>query len=156
MTQLSPHFALEELLRTEHRNIDNTPSDPKIVSYLTTLANNFLEPVRDHFGPLFVSSGYRCPALNSAIGGVADSAHIYGCAADLIPIEPGITPTDMVIWIAQQSGLQFDQVIDEGTYTARWCHLGMLRPDHEPAPRLQALLFRNGVYTPFQPSQSNS
>lgn len=145
---LSRHFTLRELLITEHRDIDNTPP-AAIVDRLRWLCNDFLEALRGRFGPLRVTSGYRCAALNTTIGGAPDSAHTYGCAADLQALD-GWTPEDMARWVALSSGLPFDQVIDEGNATAAWLHLGALRPYHEPAPRRQALRFRSGSYSQLQ------
>src|SRR5262245_51571949 len=84
-TQLTSHFTLEEYLHSdtaEAEGIDNTP-DFEIVSRLTTLAL-VMEKVRALFGglPIYISSGYRCPELNEAVGGAAESAHKYGCAND--------------------------------------------------------------------------
>ena len=147
MNYLSPHFSLGELTITEHRTIDNRPTQ-EIEGRLAVLALEFLEPLRDKFGPLRVTSGYRCRDLNLAIGGAIDSAHMYGCAADLQSME-GHTPTEMVQWVMLVSDLPFDQVIDEGNSVASWLHIGMLRPGHEPGPRRQALRYCNGVYTPL-------
>lgn len=145
---LSRHFTLRELLVTEHREIENTPPSA-VVDRLRRLCDDFLEPLRGRFGPLRVTSGYRCAALNQAIGGAKESAHLYGCAADLQSID-GWGPSDMARWVALESGLPFDQVIDEGNATAEWLHLGALRPCHEPVPRRQVLRFRSGVYSPLE------
>lgn len=143
---VSPHFKLSELTTTNHHEIDNTP-EPESMFHLVKLANTVLEPIRAKFGPLRVTSGYRSPALNAAIPGSAkDSAHCYGCAADLQSID-GHSPTDMARWVAFESGLDFDQVIDEERAGCKWLHIGMLRPGHEDHPRHQALVMRDGHYT---------
>jgi len=148
MQMLSPHFTLAECRHTAHANIDNTPDAVALAHLpLTAMA---AEPFRAQFGPLFVSSGYRCPRLNAAIGGVHDSAHIYGCALDLVPLTPGVTVTQMVAW-GVANGLIFDQLIDEGAGEVAWMHLGICRPGFELTPRLEALVYRNGVYSQFNP-----
>jgi zinc D-Ala-D-Ala carboxypeptidase len=144
---LSPNFSIAELCRTAHSNIDNTPS-AETVGRLTILCNKILEPIRAQFGPLFVTSGYRCPELNAVVGGARDSAHLAGCAADVVPIYHGHTITDMVRWLGL-SDLKFDQAIDEGEAALAWLHVAMVRPGFEPYPRRQCLAYRNGVYIPF-------
>lgn len=147
---LSPHFKLKELVFTTHRNIDNTPT-PEVLVQLVHLCASFLEPLRAKFGPLNIHSGYRSPALNAAVGGVATSAHSFGCAADFLPADSSITTHQIVLWLRDESGLPFDQVIDEwGSATSNWVHCGQLRPGHEAAPRKQALLFKGGVYSVFK------
>lgn len=89
--QLSPHFRLSEFLKSSTasaRGIDNTPSI-EVVSNLHQLCIHVLEPLRAYFNtPIVVSSGYRSPALNKAVGGSATSQHMTGEAADLrIPSE---------------------------------------------------------------------
>lgn len=140
--RLSPHFTLGELLNTSHREIDNTP-EPEIIERLRRLCVEFLEPCRERFGPIYVSSGFRCEKLNKSIGGAKSSAHLYGCAADFVAMAPAVTTTKLVRWIAHESGLPFDQVIDEHTRTSSWVHLGMLRPDHEEESRGEALTMQS-------------
>jgi hypothetical protein len=142
--QLSPHFALRELVTTAHRYIDNTPT-PEIIERLRVLCVEFLEPIRAVYGPLWVTSGFRCLELNTAIGGSETSAHVYGCAVDFVPVF-GQSTTDIVRWLVAV-GLPFDQVIDEHSSTSNWVHLGMAKPGR--APRRQALTMRNGIYTAF-------
>ena len=145
---LSPHFTVGELCRTAHAGIDNTPNQDAVY-HLTSLCQLVLEPLRAKFGPLWVSSGYRCPALNKAIGGVHDSAHVFGFAADVVPASPDITIASMVRWL-RESPIEFDQAIDESTGPgSAWCHVGLLRPGFEPKPRRECLVFRGGIYTPF-------
>ncbi len=117
-----------------------------IVDRLTYLCVQFLEPIRARFGPIRVNSGYRSPGVNAAVGGAPTSAHQFGCAADIDAINPAIQPRDIVSWIVKESGLDYDQVIEEYTSTASWTHIGMLRPGYELVPRKQALLFKGGKY----------
>jgi hypothetical protein len=145
---LSPHFQLKELVVTSHREVDNRPT-PEVLERLKTLCTDFLEPIRKQFGPLIISSGYRCPDLNAKIGGAKDSAHMYGCAADFVPFNKQYTTRDVVMWV-KNSTLEFDQVIDEyAGKTSNWIHIGMLRPNKNPKPRKEALLFKDGKYTVF-------
>ena len=144
--RLSPNFTLAEMVRTSHRNVENTPGSDAVLR-LEQLCVEFLEPCRSVFGPLWITSGYRSPELNAAIGGSATSAHVHGCAADFVPIHAGVLTVDIVGWIAYGSGLEFDQAIDEYSRTANWIHLGMAKPGRQP--RKQALTMDGGQYKPF-------
>lgn len=83
---LSEHFTLEEMVRSataRANHIENVPSQAE-KEWLQYLCINVLEPLRKHMGrPISVSSGYRCPKLNTLVGGVAKSQHQYGQAADI-------------------------------------------------------------------------
>ena len=142
--QLSDHFTLREMIRTSVRGIDNMPP-PECMYTLTQLCNWVLEPIRTRFGALRVNSGYRCAELNTRIGGAKDSAHLYGCAADIEPIED-VQLSDIMRWLAH-SGVIFDQVIEEHAASSDWLHIGTLRPGHEPMPRGQMLVMRDGAYS---------
>jgi len=144
---LSPHFAIEELTRTGHSGISNTP-DAETINRLTVLAITALEPIRARFGSIRVTSGFRTRELNEAIGGAKDSAHLYGCAADIQAIN-GATPTEIVAWVVRESNIVYDQVIDERAGNSAWVHIGLLRPNHESRPRREALVMRNGKYRRF-------
>lgn len=83
--QLSPHFKLVEFTRSataQARHIDNTPNEEQIKN-LKFLCDNVLEPLREQFGPIIIGSGFRCPALNTAVGGVKNSQHTIGEACDI-------------------------------------------------------------------------
>ena len=83
--QLSPHFKLEEFTRSataQARHIDNTPNEEQIKN-LKFLCDNVLEPLRLQFGPIIIGSGFRCLALNTAVGGVKNSQHKTGEACDI-------------------------------------------------------------------------
>jgi uncharacterized protein YcbK (DUF882 family) len=84
--EASTHFTIRELTKSataSRLGIDNTPP-PEAIERMTTLINEVLEPARTQFGaPIYVNSGYRCTALNKAVGGAKRSYHLYGRAADL-------------------------------------------------------------------------
>ncbi|WP_426074856.1 D-Ala-D-Ala carboxypeptidase family metallohydrolase [Janthinobacterium sp. DSP2-3-3] len=128
--QLSKNFSLAELVASQvatRKGIDNTPA-PAIVANLTRLAV-LLEQVRALVGaPIAISSGYRSPALNKAVGGAGNSAHVQGLAADISTAK--LTPKALALLI-RQSDIAFDQLIYEGT----WVHIGL----STGAPRRQVL-----------------
>ncbi|MCC8037005.1 MAG: D-Ala-D-Ala carboxypeptidase family metallohydrolase [Bacteroidales bacterium] len=80
------YFTIKELTRSataDRLGIDNTP-DATQVENLTRLVERVLDPAREAYGgPIRVNSGYRCPQLNSAVGGAKRSYHLQGRAADL-------------------------------------------------------------------------
>jgi zinc D-Ala-D-Ala carboxypeptidase len=134
--RLSENFSLEELTASEtaaRKGIDNTPSE-EVINNLKRLAAA-LQEVRAllNHRAILVSSGYRSPELNQAVGGSATSDHCKGLAADFICPSYG-TPNDIVRAIAA-SGLSFKQVIREFD---RWVHLSI--PEEGQEPRKQALI----------------
>jgi len=130
---LSPHFTLEELTITEHRELDNTPDDAELAN-LKRLAE-FLEKVKNVLGgkPVMVNSAFRSKAVNDAVGSKDTSQHRVGCAADLRV--PGMTP-DEVVKAVIASGIGYDQVIREFD---RWTHISIPNKLFD-SPRKQALI----------------
>jgi len=118
--KLTEHFKLAEFTDSPtalRKGISNLPNDTAIGN-IQRVADT-LEMVRALFGkPLVISSGYRSSALNAAVGGSRNSAHLTGLAADFIV--PGLTPSATAKAIAA-SGIEFDQLIYEGT----WVHIGL-------------------------------
>jgi hypothetical protein len=130
---LSPHFTLDELTHTDHRELDNTPNQDEI-SNLQRLAN-FLEEVKTVLGgkPIMVNSAFRSKAVNDAVGSKDTSQHRIGCAADIRV--PSMTP-DQVVRAVIVSNIGYDQVIREFD---RWTHISI--PNQEGGtPRKQALI----------------
>ena len=128
---LTPHFTLEELTITDHRELENTPNETEL-SNLKRLAE-FLETVKTVLGgkPIMVNSAFRSKAVNDAVGSKDTSQHRIGCAADIRV--PGLTPDEVVKAIIA-SGIGYDQVIREFD---RWTHISI---PNAGAPRKQALI----------------
>lgn len=124
---LSPNFQLEELVFSQtaaRLNLDNTPS-PATIANLTRVAE-YLEFVRHELGnrPLLISSGYRSPAVNAAVGGANNSAHLLGLAVDFTCPRFG-PPLEVAKRLATITGTwRADQIIFE---FGRWVHLGLAR-----------------------------
>ena len=124
--KLSKHFTLYEFTKSQSAlrlGIDNTPP-PVAVDNLTQLVVNVLQPLREHYGvPLRISSGYRSPALNKAIGGARNSDHMTGCAADIEVV--GIPNPTLAAYI--RDTLPFTQLILEfytpGIPNSGWVHV---------------------------------
>ena len=85
-TKLSQNFSLEEMIASstaKSKRIDNTPT-PEVIKNLEKLCNEVLQPIRNKYGrAITITSGYRCQALNKAVGGVTTSQHLLGQAADI-------------------------------------------------------------------------
>jgi len=133
MTMLTKNFTLEELTHTDHRELDNTPSEYEKAN-LMRLAE-FLEQVKETLGgkPIMVNSAYRSEAVNTAVGSKNTSQHRLGCAADIRV--PGMTPDEVVKAIIA-SDLKYDQIIREFD---RWTHISVPNSPNDQ-PRLQRLI----------------
>ena len=141
-TWLSPHFALEELIATEHRQFDNQPP-PEVRAAPVDTASR-MEAVRHALGDrvISISSGYRCPALNAAVGSTPGSAHLTGHAVDFQCLSLG-APLEVARVIAR-AGLAYDQLIHE---FGRWVHISF-----DPRLRGQTLTIdRQGVRAGLSP-----
>ena len=119
---LSEHFNLNEFTASEtatRKGIDNTP--PAVVTEKLRMLAATLEQVRSLLGnnSIRISSGFRCLALNRAIGSGDLSAHVLGYAVDFTCPKFG-TPKEVANKIAE-SPIKFDQLIYEGT----WIHLSV-------------------------------
>ena len=81
--RLSKNFTLEEMVATSHRKLQDTPA-LEVVQNLQKLCVLVLQPLRDSLGaPVYINSGYRSKRLNARVGGVANSRHLQGKAADI-------------------------------------------------------------------------
>ena len=81
--RLSKNFTLEEMVATSHRRLQDTPA-LEVVQNLQKLCVLVLQPLRDTIGaPVYINSGYRSKRLNARVGGVLNSRHLQGKAADI-------------------------------------------------------------------------
>lgn len=116
------HFTIKELTASataQRLNIDNTPT-AEAVANLQQLVANVLDPLRETYGrPIYVNSGYRCPALNRAVGGVPSSQHLTGEAADITA--GNNRENRRLLGLIKKMKLPVDQVIDEQDCT--WLHV---------------------------------
>lgn len=116
------HFTIKELTASataQRLDIDNTPT-AEAVANLQQLVANVLDPLRETYGrPIYVNSGYRCPALNRAVGGVPSSQHLTGEAADITA--GNNRENRRLLELIKKMKLPVDQVIDEQDCT--WLHV---------------------------------
>lgn len=127
------YFSFSEFERSEtasRQGIDNTiPASLK--GNIEALVDNILDPLREAWGrPIIVTSGYRSPALNKAVGGVATSQHQQGQAADITAGNPA--DNRRLFQLVQTLRLPFDQMIDESDFS--WLHIS-----YSPRHRRQTL-----------------
>lgn len=142
--QLSPHLSLAEMVRSstaKRRGIRNLPTPEALVN-MKILAEKIFEPVRQHFGvPIYVTSGYRCKALNDAIGGSPTSQHMQGEAMDIDMDGTTNGVTNAMIFNYIRNNLEFDQLIWEfgNSSNPDWVHVSY---ESKGVQRKQVLLAR--------------
>jgi len=152
--RLSANFTLNEMVRSNTataKGINNKPSIQHIVN-ATAHAALILQPLRIRVGkPVMITSWYRCPELNAAVGGSKTSTHMTGAATDIRIA--GMTP-EQIIDVAKELNLPTDQIINEGFYRGQewisWTHIASPK-DLTLAPRGEVLMARgdrtNPTYT---------
>lgn len=126
--KLSKNLSLAECTKSttaKRLGIDNTPDDEWVIENLRALAEHVFQPLRDAFGcPIYVSSGYRGPELNRAIGGSTRSQHMEGRALDLdADVFGGCTNSQIFDWIREN--VEFDQMVWEfgDSSNPDWVHV---------------------------------
>ncbi len=163
------YFTIQELTASAtalREGIDNRP--PKCAYHLLhVLVDQLLDPIREAWGePIVVSSGYRCKQLNELVGGVKNSHHILGCAADIIAGNRADHRRlfKLIVKMQQEGRIEFTQLIWDGAKGAplattedlsslrsaaygsdgRWIHIsyvpGNLKCQVIPAPQGEPLL----------------
>lgn len=146
--QLTPHFTLEELSRSEtaaRHGVNNT-IPASLLSNAKKVANN-LEIIRAHENaPITVFSCYRGPKVNALVGGSETSAHMQALAADCKVIGKSVKAT---CELAARVIPDFDQIIYEFGESG-WCHIGFAAPGKKPRKQLLTAVKVNGktVYKP--------
>lgn len=143
--KLSKNFTLQEFTKSQtalRMGIDNTPEGEHLEA-AKVLFEKVVQPIREHFGPTVLNSGYRGPKLNEAVGGSAKSQHCKGQAVDLEV--PGVANADIAQWIVDN--LDFDQVILEfytpGIPDSGWVHVSY-NPDAEQRKSILTAMKEDG------------
>ena len=115
------YFTIKEMTKSstaKANGIDNTPSEEGVLK-LQKLIEAVLDPLREWWGgPIKVNSGYRCEALNEAVGGSDTSQHRLGEAAD---ITVGTKKGNKKLFEYIKDNLPFDQLINESNFS--WVHV---------------------------------
>jgi len=136
--KLSQHFTLGELCKTSVRTADgNIPSHAaienlkRLCGWLEMLRSEWNKRYGDGDDPIIINSGYRSPQVNKAVGGVATSNHLTGCAVDIrvLGMEQLLRYAVILLDISDESQEDFDELLMErnakGTY---WLHFAV-RPE---------------------------
>ena len=143
------YFTISELIKSDTavaRKIWNGANREQ-EDNLMALVDAVLDPLRIFYGlPIHISSGFRCPILNRAVGGVANSQHLRGEAAD---IDVGnVAANRKLAKMIVDMKLPFDQLIDESNYA--WVHVSHKK---NGGNRGQILRMRGGKYTIIKAEQ---
>jgi zinc D-Ala-D-Ala carboxypeptidase len=153
MTSISKHITLAEAIKSQtavRKGIDNTPTEEHLVN-MKHIAENVFEPIREYFKvPIGISSFYRGPKLNKAIGGSKTSQHVNGEAMDIDADIFGKI-TNMQIFNYIKDNLLFDQLIFEfGTKdNPDWVHVSLKRNGPNRKQILRAV--KQGTKTVYIP-----
>ena len=144
--RLSEHFTLAELCKTSVKTADgNIPSHVHIENLKRVCG--WLEMLRDEYNrrygegndPIIINSGYRSPQVNKAVGGVATSNHLTGCAVDIrvADMKQLLRYAVILLDISDDSGEPFDELLIErnsqGTY---WLHFAVRPKENRMKIRL--------------------
>ena len=148
--QLSRNFSLQELIKSDtaiRKGIDNNPNADQIKK-LEMLCERVLQPVRDHFGRVKVTSGFRSPELCTAIGSSVNSQHAKAEACDFEVM--GVDNAEVADWI--NMNIKTDQLILEfytpGEPNSGWIHCSWVA-DQPRASFLHA--YRSEGKTKYKP-----
>ena len=128
--KLSKNFVLSEIIRSntaKRLGIKNEPTK-KHMEGIQRIITNLIQPMRDSLGPIRISSGYRNPELNRAIGGSSKSQHCKGEALDLQFWQMGKMMNELIYEWVLDSGLEFDQMINEFDFA--WIHISLKAKDN--------------------------
>lgn len=143
----APNFRYEEFFASDTADslgLSNVAYDVSVYEAIRYLATEVLQPVRDHFQvPIYVTSGYRTPVLNAAVGGAASSHHLTGCAADIRfnRSEKRYTIKDLFSWVYRN--VPYTELIAEGIPSG-WVHIALVR-GRESEKALKYMLNTTGV-----------
>lgn len=137
------YFSIRELCssQTAARYHQSNEPSKEVRAHLQELIEKLLDPLRTRWQEhceqaklgspaLIVSSGYRSPWLNRKVGGVSNSAHLHGYAADIVPANGKQREFEAFVSSSfANSGVRYDQIIIERKGASRWVHLAVRHPN---------------------------
>ena len=147
------YFQLIEFQKSavaKKRGIDNSIPQ-QYIQNVYNLVNNILDPLKEAWGgDIIVTSGFRCDAVNNAVGGSTTSAHSYALAADLVPSNGKLEEFKQFTmeWL-YANNILFDQYINEYQGSSSWVHIGYT--NRAGKQRKQWMLYKNKKYTRIDP-----
>ena len=132
--KLTEHFSLSEMCTTSVQTADHNYPSQEVITNLKRLAK-WLEMLRDEWNkrygegndPIYINSGYRSPAVNKAVGGVATSNHLTGCAADIrcTGLEQAFVYAYHLLMISRDWKEDFDELLVEQSSRSTWIHFAV-------------------------------
>ena len=130
--KLSEHFELGELTKTK-TGIENVPHEEQVnnLNRLCGWLEKFRKRWNDLYGdgddPIIINSGFRCPEVNKAVGGWAQSNHLTGCAVDIrcVGIEQAIRYATLLLDISDLNKEDFDELLIEQKAHVIWIHFAV-------------------------------
>lgn len=132
MINTPKYFELSELLKSDtalSKKIENLPTWEG-VEKLNKLVVEYLDPLREAWGSaITITSGYRSPNLNKAVGGVSNSSHQYYEAVDLQPKDTSVKGVETFFNFIKNYFTDNDVIVDqcfiEKSGSTTWVHLGI-------------------------------
>ena len=129
------YFSIDEMVRSataKRLGIDNSPTE-EISNNLVLFIETVLDPIREDWGgPISVSSGYRCPELNKAVGGAKNSGHQYGFCADLQVSGGELRLRSFAKFVKkwmEDHKMKWDEIIFESSGGVTWLHFCWIGKD---------------------------
>jgi len=119
----APNFKYKEFVRSETAirfSMNNFPTNEEVWRNIERVAVNVLQPIRNKFGMIRITSGYRSPDVNIKIGGSANSNHCRGEAVDIEPLKKGISLLDILEWVYEN--IDYREMIAE-YFPGGWIHI---------------------------------
>ena len=130
--KLSEHFELGELTKTK-TGINNVPNEEQVnnlkrlCGWLEKLRKRWNDLYGDGDDPIIINSGFRCPEVNKAVGGVSTSNHLTGCAVDIrcIGMEQALRYAAILLDISDLNREDYDELLIEQKRNVIWIHLAV-------------------------------
>ena len=131
-TKLSEHMTLAELCKTR-TGIENVPNEAQVENlkrlcqWLEQLRRRWNNQYGDGDDPIVINSGFRSPEVNKAVGGVATSNHLTGCAVDIrcIGMEQALRYASILLDISDLNNEDFDELLIEQKAHVVWIHFAV-------------------------------